>query len=311
MNFQSELSKMLQREEERKEKHSYSHWNKTKDRFYPVNATHDSLPSAIYETAYDNDSNVYGKTIEFPTDELLHMPGMPIDYILSQIKTFWEKADVFKSIGLVHKRGVLLYGPSGCGKTSVIRLLCNELIVRNGIVISVSDITRTQDFIQKLREIEPNRPLLTIFEDIETLVEDKDEVSDVLSFLDGEKQIGNIVHLATTNQPDILEDRLLRRPGRFDVVIGINPPTLEAREMYLKKLIKDKTTLETVKKMAEDTEGMGLAHLRELVVSILCLNLDYDETLRRLKGNIKDVIKMPKIGQKTSSFTVGFQKDES
>ena len=291
---------------------NFSHWSKRRDRFYPTNVTHAHLPSGVYEAKTDSEGNVFCVKIDFPADCLIDIPGTPTDYIVSQIKSFWGKKEIFKSIGLLYKRGVLLYGPSGCGKTSIIRLLCDEVINRNGIVISVSDIDKTQSLLLNLREIEPDRPIMTIFEDIEGLMDKPDDASDVLSFLDGEKQLANIVHLATTNKPDILEDRLLRRPGRFDIVIGLNPPIEEARRLYIKHIVKDKLPLDKIDQMVADTDGMGLAHLRELIVSVLCLDLDYEVTLKRLKGNIKNEIKMPKVGMKsTVGFTLGFTPEKS
>ena len=143
------------------------------------------------------------------------------------------------------------------------------------------------------------------------MMDDKEQESDVLSFLDGEKQVNNIIHLATTNKPDILEDRLIKRPGRFDLVIGLNPPIKEARKMYLEYLVKDNVSAEQIQRMADDTDGMGLAHLRELVVATIGLGGDYKNTLKRLQGNIKDVIKMPKMGQKyTVGYTLGFVPEE-
>jgi energy-coupling factor transporter ATP-binding protein EcfA2 len=290
---------------------NYSHWVKRKDRFYPANVTHNTLPSGVYEAKADTEDNVFFRLIEFPSDDLLSIPGMPTDYILTQIQNFWGKEESYKKFGLLFKRGILLYGPSGCGKTSIIRMLANSIIERKGIVVSVSDMDNVQSILLNLREIEPERPIMTIFEDIEGLMEKADDASDVLSFLDGEKQISNIIHLATTNKPDTLEDRLLKRPGRFDVVIGLNPPIKEARLAYLKHMIKDEVHDALIFRMVEDTDGMGMAHLRELVVSVLCLDQDYETTLKRLKGNIKNEIRMPKIGQKTvDGFTLGFTQEE-
>lgn len=289
----------------------FSHWSKRGERFYPTNVTHNILPGAVYEAKVDGDGNVFGVKIDFPSDSLLDIPGTPTDYILSQIETFWSRRDNFKEIGLLYKRGVLLYGPAGCGKTSIIRLLCNMIINKGGVVISVSEIDKAQTFLLKLREIEPKRPIMTIFEDIEGMMEKSEDASDLLSFLDGEKQLDNIIHLATTNKPDILEDRLLRRPGRFDLVIGLNSPTEEARTRYVNHVVKNLLSEEKKKQIVHDTEGMGFAHIRELAASVLCLDSDYDLTLKRLKGNIKGQFKMQKIGQKSDvGFTLGFTPEE-
>src|SRR5229473_7981728 len=56
-------------------KKNYSHWAKRKDRFYPTLITHDTLPSAVYETREDSDGNTYLREIAFPSDELILIPG--------------------------------------------------------------------------------------------------------------------------------------------------------------------------------------------------------------------------------------------
>jgi SpoVK/Ycf46/Vps4 family AAA+-type ATPase len=204
---------------------------------------------------------------------------------------------------------VLFYGPAGCGKTSIIRMLANEIIKRGGIVLSITDIDNDQDILLKLREVEPARPVMCIFEDIEKLLENKETESDTLSFLDGEKQIGNVINVATTNKPDALEDRIMKRPGRFDLVIGLNPPVSEARRAYLVRLFKNHATLEQMDNMVEQTAGLGMAHLRELAVAMLAFQHSFDETIRRLKGNIKEVFRMSKVGDKSvEGFTLGFKK---
>lgn len=290
---------------------NYSHWAKRKDRFYPTLVTHDTVPSAVYETREDSDGNTYLRKIAFPTDELVLIPGTPVDYVLKQIEEFWGREDFFQELGLVYKRGVLFYGPAGCGKTSIIRMLANEIIKRDGIVLSITDIDNDQDILLKLREVEPDRPIMCIFEDIEKLLENKETESDTLSFLDGEKQIGNVINVATTNKPDALEDRIMKRPGRFDLVIGLNPPVPEARRAYLERLFKNHATPEEMNKMIEETSGLGMAHLRELAVAMLAFRHTFDDTVRRLKGNIKKVYKMSQVGDTSvEGFTLGFKKDK-
>jgi|SRR6267378_4256956 len=290
---------------------NYSHWAKRKDRFYPTLVTHDTLPAEVYESKEDSDSNYYFKRIEFPSDELVNIPGTPVAFVMEEIEKFWGREKFFLDLGLVYKRGVLFYGPAGCGKTSIIRMISTEIVKRDGIVVSITDVERDQDLLLKLREFEPQRSVLCIFEDIEKFVENKNTESDLLSFLDGEKQIGNVIYMATTNKPDLLEDRLLKRPGRFDLVIGLNPPVEEARFLYLKRLFVGYRTDDQIREYAKKTNGLGMAHLREVVVSMVAFDRSFEETLTRLKGNIKKTYKMSQVGDmsQTTGFTVGFVGD--
>jgi hypothetical protein len=298
-------------EEPKKEK-NYSHWAKRKDRFYPTLITHSSVPSGVYESKEDSDGNVYFREIAFPSDNLISIPGTPVSYVLNQIEEFWRREAFFQELGLVYKRGILFYGPAGCGKTCIIRMLCNEFIKRQGIAIYITDIDTDQDILLRLREIEPNRPAMCIFEDIEKWAENKESESDMLSLLDGEKQIGNVINVATTNKPDLLEDRLMKRPGRFDLIVGLNPPVMEARLAYLECLFKNHKTTEEIQAMAEGTDGLGMAHLRELAISMLAFNHKFEDTVARLRGNIKEVFRLSKVGDRSvnTGFTLGFKREK-
>ena len=290
------------------EDQAYYHWSKRNGVFRPVGHTQDEVPAGIYEIDNDN-SGWFLSKVKFPSDTLLRLPGMPIDFILDQIRAFWEREHLFKQTGLLHKRGILMYGPAGCGKTSIIRLLCDDIVKRDGIVIMVTNCRLAETALGGIRQIEPRRPILTIIEDIETFMGASDESSSaraLLALLDGETQVDHIVHLATTNKPDQLEDRIVKRPGRFDLVVGLNHPVDGARRAYLENLLHDHVTPAEMDAMVEETEGLGLAHLRELVVASYCLGMDRKETLARLRTNFKKNLKIKKSGGETMGFTVNF-----
>jgi hypothetical protein len=84
---------------------------------------------------------------------------------------------------------------------------------------------------------------------------------------------------------------------------------VEARATYLTKLFKDKTP-EEIAHYAAETEGLGMAHLRELAVSMLAFNHTFEATVARMKGNVKEVFRMSKVGEKLGNvgFTIGFKK---
>jgi hypothetical protein len=210
---------------------AYYHWSKRNGVFRPVGHTQDTVPAGIYEIDNDN-SGWFLSKVKFPSDALLRLPGMPIDFILDQIDTFWKREELFTQTKLLHKRGILMYGPAGCGKTSIIRLLCDDIVRRDGIVIMVTNCRLAETALGGIRQIETRRPILTIIEDIETFMGPGDESSSaraLLALLDGETQVDHIVHLATSNKPEQLEDRVAKRPGRFDLVVKLSHPVEEAR----------------------------------------------------------------------------------
>ena len=263
----------------------------------------DSIPSGVYEITRDDNGPIF-KLTDFPTDNLMLLPGMPNEFILEQIDKFWDKEAIFKEMGFLHKRGIILYGPAGCGKTSIIRMLSDKIISRNGIVLNLTNPYHLSEGLEQFRSVEPDRQILLIIEDIDGHMEDSDTASLLLSILDGERQVNKIVYLATTNKPEVLEERIIKRPGRFDVIIGLDSPTTAARKEYLKSLVKDKISDEELTELAERTHGFGIAHLRELIAAWQCLGLDKETTLERLRANIKHT---PRIkGDKEMGFSINY-----
>lgn len=277
-------------------------------RFRAAGMVKDILPSDVY-VFRDTESGRFFEKRQFPSDDVAYLPGLPCDYIVNQINEFWKKGAIYQKYGMVHKRGILLYGPPGCGKTSIVKLLCNDLIKKNGVIFSISDFRDAENFVADFRRVEPDRPILTIQEDIEGLFEGKEgaeQIKAALSFLDGQAQVNNIVHIATTNQPESLADRFIKRPGRFDLVIGLHEPTAETREAYLKYIFKNMVSESDLKKLVDETSGLGLAYLREVAATYLCLEIPIAETLKRLHSNKK--MKSLKVDDKKLGFTIGYDE---
>ena len=193
-------------------------WSQLKDEeFSPAYITTPQVPAGIYEIVWNHSFQCYTlKKQPFKTDELYHLPSPEITDILKDIDSFWNRVDVYKKYNFIHKRGILMYGEPGCGKSGIIQLLSKLIMDKNGIVINVKDeedVESFTKFIPTFRRIEPNRPLVVILEDIDSIAgESRSQTSRLLNILDGVKQIENVVYIATTNYPEKLEERISIRP---------------------------------------------------------------------------------------------------
>lgn len=217
-------------------------------------------------------------------DDLRILPGSCNEAVVKEIRKFWGSRDLYCSHGLSYKRGVLFYGPPGSGKTGTILLLCKELVEHyQGAVFACTDATLLSQLLHKLRKIEPERPLIVVMEDLDELINNSGEHS-ILALLDGEDQIDNVVFLASTNYPERLGARIVNRPSRFDERIFVDMPSEITRRAYLHAVTATQPSSDReLERWTEETKGLSIAHLRELVVAVQCLGGSYEEVLNRLK----------------------------
>lgn len=273
------------------------------DEFVPSYPTVDKLPPGFYELKYSPESrqDVLRKK-NISVDELFYLPSNEVLDIVQDIKNFWQSEQKFKDYKLLHKRGILLYGDPGCGKSGIIQL-CTSYLVNElgGIVLNIDSgeaLEKLEGFLTTIRKIEPKRPIIVILEDVDSIAGDtKYYTSLLLNMLDGLKQTQNIVYIATTNYPEKLEERFTNRPSRFDRRYHIDLPSPEVREAYFRHKISEKDLSdEEIKIWVQETAGMSLAHLKELVVSVIAMGNSFEHSIDLLKG-LKE---KPKTGSKTS-----------
>jgi GTPase SAR1 family protein len=291
MNIPNEGSEAQPTSNKNENKPAYCQWiQEGGNSFYPAVKTIEQIPAGYYTIAYDGlRSQYFLIKKEVITDKLIHLPNEQYNGILKDISEFWDKSERFKKFEFIHKRGILLYGPPGSGKTSLINLLVNQVITeQNGLVINVSNPDYYSDFIGSLRAIETSRPIIVIMEDIDEILKAYSQ-SNVLNILDGVLQINKVVYIATTNYPEKLEGRIKNRPSRFDRRYCIGMPNKEARHYYLSKTIPTEDLPKDLDKWVEDTDGLGISHLRELIVDVLVLGNNYETSIIDLKKMSKEI----------------------
>ncbi len=175
---------------------------------------------------------------------------------LHEIKEFLKDSEKFLKVGAKIPKGVLLYGPPGTGKTLLARAVAGEANVPF-YSISGSDFvemfvgvgaSRVRDLFKEAKE---NAPAIIFVDEIDAVGrhrgagmggghdEREQTLNQLLVEMDGFDPKTNVILVAATNRPDILDPALLR-PGRFDRQIQVDAPDMKGRQKILEVHAKGK-----------------------------------------------------------------------
>jgi len=201
---------------------------------------------------------------------------------LEEIKDFLKEPAKFQAVGARIPKGVLLYGPPGTGKTLLARAVAGEASVPF-YAISGSDFvemfvgvgaSRVRDLFQQAKE---NAPAIIFIDEIDAVGrhrgagmggghdEREQTLNQLLVEMDGFDVKANVILIAATNRPDILDPALLR-PGRFDRQIGVDAPDMLGRKHILEVHSKGKpmapgVDLEVLARKTPGFTGADLANV--------------------------------------------------
>ena len=235
---------------------------------------------------------------------------------LEEIKEFLKEPQKFQAVGAKIPRGVLLYGPPGTGKTLVAKAVAGEAGVPF-FTISGSDFvemfvgvgaSRVRDLFEQAKA---SAPAIIFVDEIDAVGrhrgagigggndEREQTLNQLLVEMDGFDSKTNVILIAATNRPDILDPALLR-PGRFDRQIGVGAPDLIGREQILKVHSKGKPIGADVDlaQVARRTPGFTGADLA---------NVLNEAALLTARGN-KTVIDAPTLDEAIDRVIGGPQK---
>ena len=202
---------------------------------------------------------------------------------LHEIKEFLENPKKFQALGARIPKGVLLYGPPGTGKTLLARAVAGEAGVPF-FSISGSDFvemfvgvgaSRVRDLFEQAKQ---NSPCIIFMDEIDAVGrhrgaglggghdEREQTLNQLLVEMDGFEAKDNIIMIAATNRPDILDPALLR-PGRFDRQITVDRPDRSGRAKILEVHTRGKPLAKDIEvdALAGQTPGFTGADLSNLV----------------------------------------------
>jgi cell division protease FtsH len=169
---------------------------------------------------------------------------------LEEIKDFLKEPAKFQAVGARIPKGVLLYGPPGTGKTLLARAVAGEAGVP---FYSISG----SDFVEMFVGVGASR--------VRDLFEREQTLNQLLVEMDGFDVKTNVILIAATNRPDVLDPALLR-PGRFDRQIGVDAPDLQGRKQILEvhgrgKPLASGVDLEVLARKTPGFTGADLANV--------------------------------------------------
>jgi len=239
---------------------------------------------------------------------------------LREIKDFLASPDKYKAIGAKIPKGVLLYGPPGTGKTLLARAVAGEAKVP---FYSISGSEFVEMFVgvgaSRVRDLfaqaKQNAPSIVFVDEIDAVGrqrgaglgggndEREQTLNQLLVEMDGFEANGQVILIAATNRPDVLDPALLR-PGRFDRQISVDRPDLKGRAAILTVHAKNKPVAKDVDltSYAKRTPGFTGADLANVLNEAALLaareerkairNSDLDEAIDRVMAGPQKVSRL-------------------
>jgi len=189
-----------------------------------------------------------------------------------------KERENLKRLGIIPPRGILLFGPPGTGKTLLAKAVANKceanfISVKGPELVSKWVGESEKAIRETFKKARMASPAIIFFDEIESIASNRSStdttmsnqriISQLLTELDGMEPLQNIVIVAATNRPDLI-DRALLRPGRFDRIVFIKAPDEKSRlkifRIHSKEMpLADDVDFERLAKITENYVGSDIA----------------------------------------------------
>jgi transitional endoplasmic reticulum ATPase len=217
--------------------------------------------------------------------------------------------ELFAQMNAVPPKGLLLYGPPGTGKTLLAKAAANEseanFISVKGPELLNKFVGESEKAVREVfRKARQASPCIIFFDEIDSIAPVRGSstgdsnvtervISQFLTEMDGLEELRNVIIVAATNRPDIVDTALLR-PGRFDRMLLVPPPDLEARKQIFQIHTKKTPLAEDVRldDFAKRTEGYTGADIASIANTAVMLSIkehigkakDPEDAKKKAKG---------------------------
>jgi len=218
------------------------------------------------------------------------------DALQKDVYGFFESEELYKSLAIPWKRGLIMYGPPGNGKTISMKALMKDGDAMGYAPLYVKSFKSWKgeegsmaDVFEKAREM---APCIVVLEDLDSLINDQNR-SFFLNQLDGLEGNDGLLIIGSTNHFDKLDPALSGRPSRFDRKYLFDDPSEEERAQYAKywqdKLQSNKSVSfpdSLVEEIAASTAKFSFAYLKEAFVSSLVILAGFESDHKPSFANV-------------------------
>jgi transitional endoplasmic reticulum ATPase len=216
--------------------------------------------------------------------------GDAVGRVREMIELPLRHPELFKRLGVEAPKGVLLHGPPGTGKTLLAKAVANEseanFISIKGPELLSKWVGESEKGVREVfRKARQAAPCIIFFDEVDAIAPRRGGsfgdshvterlISQLLTELDGLEILTNVIVIAATNRPDIIDPALLR-PGRFDRLLYVPPPDRDSRVQIIKIHTKKKPLAEDVniEQLADHTDGYTGADIASLSSAAVILAL--------------------------------------
>lgn len=269
-----------------------SQFTKTGNYFRTAGQTVGVLEPGVYQLGADMRGLFYEK-VNVQSDSLIKIKSGKYNYITEEIEKFWNTKAKFDEVGAINKRAMLFHSLPGMGKSCIVKQIQADMTEKGNITFIANNLSLLSEAVKDFREVEPERKLFVVLEELDEILHTGSKAFSDL--LDGPTSVGNVFYLATTNYVDRIPARM-KRPSRFDRITEMLPPDEAERMEFFQGKLGKFVEEEKLKDYVKLTDKMSYAHLKEFVVSVHCLDISVEETVKRLQSMIPAELQDMKYG---------------
>lgn len=225
-----------------------------------------------------------------------------IQEVIESVELPIKTPEKFEELGIKPPKGILLFGPPGTGKTLIAKAVATEsnanFISINGPQMLSKWVGESEKAIREIfKKARQVAPCVIFFDEIDSIAQSRNSsssdgkvservVNQLLTEMDGLKPLKEIVVIAATNRPDMIDPALLR-PGRFDRIVLVGQPSKDERAEIFKIHTKDIPLADSVDlvKLASKTQGYVGADIESICREAVMLALRDDFDVKEIEMN--------------------------